>query len=101
MTTPAPDGYRVDLEHLDQVTTHIANLRGFVADSLTGLDQRISAAHQQWSGAAAEKHLAAHREWMNAAQRIKDGIETMHTAAKTAHAAYTDGLAANRKTLGA
>jgi WXG100 family type VII secretion target len=98
---PGSDGYRVDLEHLDQTTARIAGLRGFVAHSLTGLDQRITAAHQQWSGAAADKHAAAYREWMTAAQTVKDGIERMHTAAKAAHTAYTDAVAANHKTLGA
>jgi WXG100 family type VII secretion target len=93
--------YRVDLEHLDTVTARIAGLRGFVADSLSGLDQRISAAHQQWTGAAADKHAAAHREWMRAATEVKEGINAMRAAAQTAHAAYTDGLAAVHKTLGA
>jgi WXG100 family type VII secretion target len=93
--------YRVDLDHLDAVTASIGGLRGFVADSLTGLDARITAAHQDWTGAAADKHAAAHREWMRAATEVSEGIEAMHTAAKTAHTAYTDVIAANHKTLGA
>ncbi len=93
--------YRVDLEHLDAVTAKVAGLRGFVQDSLSGLDQRITAAHQQWSGAAADKHAAAHREWMRAAGEVEDGIDAMHTAAQTAHTAYTEGLAAIHKALGA
>lgn len=93
--------YRVDLEHLDIVTARVGGLRGFVQDSLSGVDQRIIAAHREWSGEAADRHAAAHREWMTAAGQVKDGIDAMHTAARTAHTAYTEGLAAIHKTFGA
>ncbi|MQY20446.1 WXG100 family type VII secretion target [Nocardia macrotermitis] len=96
-----PDrGYRVDLEHLDEVTTRISGLQGFITESLTGLDSRIAAAHQEWTGAAADKHAEAHREWMKAAGEARDGIQAMHTAAQTAHTAYGDVITANRKVLG-
>ncbi len=101
LSSPASDGYRVDLEHLDQVTIKVANLRGFVEDSVGWLDARVTAMHHQWHGAVADEHAAAHREWMRGAQKIKDGIEAMRTAAKGAHDAYGEALAANRKTLGA
>ncbi|RMI34228.1 WXG100 family type VII secretion target [Nocardia stercoris] len=94
------DGYRVDLDHLDDVTARIAGLHGFITDTLTALDARIAAAHQTWEGAAADKHAAAHKEWADSAQTAAEGIAAMRDAAKAAHAAYTDALAANRKTLG-
>lgn len=97
----ADGSYRVDLEHLDAVTARVAGLHGFVTDSLTGLDQRIAAAHQQWSGEAADRHTAAHREWSTAAAEVRDGIATMRRAADTAHAAYAEGLTAINQTLGA
>lgn len=96
----AHDGYQVDLDHLDQTTARIAGLNGFVADSLSGLDARITAMHQQWTGAAATRHAAAHKEWMTAAAKVREGIAAMRTAAADAHAAYTEGVAANRKTVG-
>jgi WXG100 family type VII secretion target len=92
--------YRVDLEHLDQFTARIAGLYGFVQDSLSGLDQRVTAAHQQWSGAAADRHADAHREWMTAAGEAQDGIYAMRKAAAAAHDSYTAVIAANRKLLG-
>ncbi len=92
--------YRVDLEHLEQVTARVHGLAGFVEDSLAGLDARIATAHQQWSGAAAEEHTAAHRDWMHAATTVQDGIAAMHAAAKTAHDAYTATAAANNRRLG-
>jgi WXG100 family type VII secretion target len=92
--------YRVDLEHLEQVTARVHGLAGFVEDSMAGLDARTTTAHQQWSGVAAEKHAAAHRDWMNAATTVRDGIAAMHAAAKTAHEAYTATVAANNRALG-
>ncbi|MBU3066152.1 WXG100 family type VII secretion target [Nocardia sp. NEAU-G5] len=93
--------YRVDLEHLDAVTSKVAGLHGFVHDSLTGLDQRITTAHQQWTGATADKHATAHREWMTAAGEVRDGIEALRAAAKTAHESYSDTVTANHRVLGA
>ncbi|MGA4792253.1 WXG100 family type VII secretion target [Nocardia sp. AB354] len=94
------DGYRVDLDHLDAVTSAIAGLQGFLADSLAGLDARISAAHQTWTGSGADKHLAAHQTWMKAASEVHDGIEAMRAAAAAAHGHYTDAVAANLRLLG-
>ncbi|PPJ31764.1 WXG100 family type VII secretion target [Nocardia nova] len=101
MTTPTPgDGYRVDLDHLDAVTAAIAGLQGFVADSLAGLDARVAAAHQSWTGSGADKHRAAHQEWMKAAEEVHDGIEKMRAAAAAAHGHYSNAVAANLKLLG-
>ena len=93
-------GYSVDLEHLDAVTARIGGLHGFITDSLAGLDSRIAAAHQDWTGAAADKHAEAHREWANAATEAAAGIAAMRAAAQTAHTAYTDAITANHKILG-
>ncbi len=94
------DGYRVELEQLDQTTSKVAGLQGFMEDSLSGLEARITAMHQQWTGAAADRHHAAYQEWAKAAHEVSDGIAAMRQAAATAHTAYTDGLAAINKTFG-
>lgn len=94
------DAYRVDLEHLDTVTARIAGLAGFVQDTLAGLDARIAAAHQNWTGETADKHEQAHREWMKAAGEVHEGIEAMRAAARAAHTAYTDVLHTNLGILG-
>ena len=82
------------------MTARIAGLHGFITESLTGLDQRIAAAHQEWTGEAATKQAAAHLEWMKAAGEAAESIEAMRKAAHTAHTAYADALTANRRTLG-
>lgn len=94
------DGYQVDLEHLDAVTARIGGLHGFVQDSLEGLDARIAAAHQTWTGEAAARHAEAHREWMTAAAEVRAGIEAMRAAAQAAHGHYSDAIATNLRILG-
>lgn len=37
---------------------------------------------------------------MTAATKVREGIAAMRKAAADAHAAYTEGMAANRKTVG-
>ncbi|MFR9769080.1 WXG100 family type VII secretion target [Nocardia sp. SC052] len=101
MTTgDTADGYNVDLEHLDNVTVRIGGLVGFVTDSLAGLDARIAAAHLTWGGEAATAHATAHREWAQAATEVREGIDTMRSAAATAHSAYTAALTTNLGILG-
>jgi WXG100 family type VII secretion target len=94
------DGYEVNLDHLDAVTARTAGLRGFVEDSLTGLDARIAAAHRTWTGASADQHAATHREWMDAAAEVRDGIGKMHDAAVAAHGHYSAAADANVKLTG-
>ncbi|MFC6011116.1 WXG100 family type VII secretion target [Nocardia lasii] len=96
----ANDGsFQVDLEHLDIVTARIAGLVGFVEDSLAGLDARIAAAHQTWTGEAAVAHAATHKEWMTAAGEVREGVEEMRAAAAAAHGHYNEAVATNLQIL--
>ncbi|MFI9508401.1 WXG100 family type VII secretion target [Nocardia sp. NPDC052566] len=92
--------FEVDLDHLDQVTARIGGLVGFVTDSLTGLDTRISALHQEWTGATATAHDRAHREWVTGANEVREGVDAMRAAAHTAHQHYSTAIATNRAMFG-
>ncbi|MEV0712077.1 WXG100 family type VII secretion target [Nocardia aurea] len=92
--------YQVDLAHLDEVTARIATLHGFLVDSLREIDERIALVQQSWNGAAATKQAEAHQQWVLAAQSVQEGIDTMRSAAATAHTAYTEASAANLRMLG-
>lgn len=93
-------GYSVDLDHLDEVMAKIGGLVGFITDSLEGLDQRLAAAHQSWSGQAADAHATAHTTWAASAQQAREGIDAMRAAAANAHEQYSDALATNLRMLG-
>jgi WXG100 family type VII secretion target len=92
--------YRVDLEHLDEVTARIEGLRGFVTESLREVEERIATVQQSWNGEAADRHAEAHAEWVTAAERVRAGIEKMRASAQAAHGHYGDAVAANLRTLG-
>ncbi|MFI5783732.1 WXG100 family type VII secretion target [Nocardia sp. NPDC051570] len=93
------EGYQVDLEHLDTVTAKIAGLHAFVQDSLEGVDTRVAAAHQSWTGEAATTHAEVHRQWREAAEEARKGIAAMQAAAAAAHSQYSDALATNLRIL--
>ncbi|MEU2092498.1 WXG100 family type VII secretion target [Nocardia beijingensis] len=92
--------YRVDLAHLEAVTARMEGLYGFVADSLDEIEQRIAAVQGNWSGEAADAHAAAHKEWTDAAVKIRDGLAKMRAAAAAARKEYEAAVAANLTTLG-
>ncbi|WP_225730490.1 MULTISPECIES: WXG100 family type VII secretion target [unclassified Nocardia] len=100
MSSSDGSSYRVDLDHLDQVTAKIGGLLGFLDESLQGIDTRVAALHQQWTGAAAAKHAQAHRDWSAGAAEVREGVETMRAAAQTAHRSYTEVVQTNLRMLG-
>ncbi|WP_225730507.1 MULTISPECIES: WXG100 family type VII secretion target [unclassified Nocardia] len=100
MSAADASGFHVDLDHLDQVTAKIGTLQGFLADSLAGIDARVAALHQEWTGTAAAKHEAAHKDWMTGAAEVTEGIEVMRAAAANAHTHYTDAMQTNLKMFG-
>ncbi|WP_433600520.1 WXG100 family type VII secretion target [Nocardia sp. CA-135953] len=92
--------YQVDLDHLDDVTARIGGLNDFLQESIREIDERMAVMQQSWNGHAADKQAEAHREWATAAQEVREGIEAMQAAARTAHTAYNDAVTENLRTLG-
>ncbi|BDU01055.1 MULTISPECIES: WXG100 family type VII secretion target [Nocardia] len=92
--------YRVDLDELEQIVARISGFIGFLNDSLDGLQQRISAVQQNWSGAAADAQADAFREWHTGATDVAEGIDTMRQAVRDAHDRYTAAISANLSMLG-
>ncbi|MEU2038968.1 WXG100 family type VII secretion target [Nocardia niwae] len=91
--------FGVDLNHLDVVTARIAGLVGFTEDTFTGVEQRVNALHRNWTGAAADAHAEAHRDWVEGAADVRDGIAAMRAAAAAAHAAYSAAITTNLRML--
>ncbi|MGS2809921.1 WXG100 family type VII secretion target [Nocardia sp. MW-W600-9] len=92
--------FRVDLEELEQIVTRVAGFIGFLNDSLDGLQQRMSAVQQNWTGAAADAQAVAFREWHTGATDVADGIEIMRQVVQDAHDRYNAAIAANLAMLG-
>ncbi|NEW37151.1 WXG100 family type VII secretion target, partial [Nocardia cyriacigeorgica] len=79
----------MDLAELENITTRLQGLIGFVEDCLTQIDTRVAAVQSSWSGQAADAHATAHRDWLAGAQDMRDGLERMRAAAVTARDNYT------------
>ncbi|MFI5716495.1 WXG100 family type VII secretion target [Nocardia sp. NPDC051750] len=92
--------FQVDLAELENITARVGNFVGFLADSLTGLEQRISTLHQTWGGEAATAQKDAFRQWSTGATDVAEGIDTMRLAARAAHDRYTAAIEANRQMFG-
>ncbi|MFJ4658039.1 WXG100 family type VII secretion target [Nocardia sp. NPDC088792] len=93
--------FEVDLPHLDEVVTKLANLTTYLTDHLATLDQKVATLHTgSWTGTAAEAHHRAHTEWSKAAQTFTTGVSNMTTAAHNAHTHYTNAITANTTMFG-
>lgn len=95
-----PDQYRVDLAHLDAVTSKMEGLNEFVSESLREITERIATVQQGWAGEAADAQATAQAEWDAAAVKVYEGLDRMKRAAAAAHASYSDASAANLSVLG-
>ncbi|WP_459548330.1 WXG100 family type VII secretion target [Nocardia sp. X0981] len=98
---PAPsEAFQVDLDELDNLTARAANFIGFLNDSLTGLEQRMAALHQTWSGDAAIAQADAYRQWSAGATDVAEGVDAMRRAAVDAHARYTSAIQTVQRMFG-
>lgn len=87
--------FAVDLVGLDDTVALLAARTVVIEDQLATLDTRIAALQDGWTGTAADAQLAAHREWLDGAQDMRDGLATMRAAVATAHANYSAAVEAN------
>ncbi|MEU2252518.1 WXG100 family type VII secretion target [Nocardia xishanensis] len=94
------DGYRVNLDELEQITARMQGFSGFLTESLQGLQQRMAALHQTWSGEAATAQSEAFTQWMTAAGKVAEGIAAMRDASADARTSYIDAVETNLRTLG-
>lgn len=94
------DGYRVNLDDLEQITARMRGFSGFLSDTLQGLQLRMAALHQTWSGDAATAQNESFAQWMTAAGEVAMGIAAMRDASADAHSSYIDAIETNLRTLG-
>lgn len=92
--------FSVDLEHLDHIVSRLSGLAGFIEDHLSDIEQRVASLQGTgWEGLAARAYDDAHRQWINGARELVEGVKDMSDTAKEAHAAYTRALEINWRML--
>ncbi|MEV0251819.1 WXG100 family type VII secretion target [Nocardia sp. NPDC050712] len=96
----AGEGFSVDLDHLDDVTIRMRQLKAYIIDQLAALDEKAKAVLPTWIGDASIAYQVAHQEWADGATDVQEGLAVLEKAAQTAHGNYTGAMAANLKRLG-
>ncbi|MEV0545049.1 WXG100 family type VII secretion target [Nocardia salmonicida] len=68
--------FTVDVSHLEEVSTKLIGLAGFLSEQLDAYDAKSAALRSSsWSGAAAEAFEAAEGEWVSAARTFVAGVQ--------------------------
>ncbi|MGW5230322.1 WXG100 family type VII secretion target [Nocardia niigatensis] len=91
--------FQVNLSELEGIQDQISSFTSFLADSLSGLQQRIASVQQSWTGPAADAQSDAFQQWLTGAAEVSDGIEEMKRAARDAHAHYSSAAKTNSAML--
>ncbi|WP_083889232.1 WXG100 family type VII secretion target [Nocardia pneumoniae] len=92
--------FKVDLQHLEDVTARVRGFKEFVTGHLDELDSRAKALGSSWTGPAAAAYAQAHREWAVGAADVQEGLQALEDATRRAHETYTGAVATNVRMLG-
>ncbi|MBF6138374.1 WXG100 family type VII secretion target [Nocardia otitidiscaviarum] len=92
--------FQVRLSELESIADRISGFVAFLSDSMAGLEQRIGAVQQNWTGEGADAQAAAFQKWLTGAAEVSAGIADMKQAAAEAHSRYSNAAAANIAMLG-
>jgi WXG100 family type VII secretion target len=92
--------FKVDLDALDETIALMEARSARMATALDTLDGHIAKLHDVWTGGAAAAQLAAHEQWREGARQMREGLDAMREAARTAHGNYSSAVAANQRMWG-
>ncbi|MEU4600540.1 WXG100 family type VII secretion target [Nocardia sp. NPDC023988] len=68
--------FTVDVDHLEQVSTKLIGLAGFLGEQLDVYDAKMATLRSgSWSGAAADAFEAAQAQWVSAAREFVAGVQ--------------------------
>ena len=87
--------FTVDLDALDEAIQVMEARSAAIAAQLDTLDGQIGRLHDVWTGEAAAAQLAAHRQWLAGAKEMREGLDAIRAAARTAHGNYSAAVTAN------
>jgi WXG100 family type VII secretion target len=87
----------VDLDALDASVALMQARSNAIAAALDTLDSHIAALHDVWTGEAATAQRVAHEQWREGARRMREALDAMRDAARTAHGNYTAAITANQQ----
>lgn len=87
--------FRADLGALEDLVVGLAGFEQRAEAVCAEVDARVRRLHVEWTGWAASEHLAAHRQWMEGAARMRSAVDRLRSAVAGAHGNYASAAAAN------
>lgn len=91
----AADVFDVDADQLTHTVDRMAASGAILHDLADRLSARVAALHLTWDGAAADAHRAAQAGWEAGFAEMREALDRMRAAARSAHASYTSAADAN------
>ena len=91
----ADDTFDVDADQLAHTVDRMVSCGATLHDLTDRLSARLAALHLTWDGAAAEAHRTAQSEWEAGFAEMREALDRMRAAARTAHTSYTSAADTN------
>ncbi|SHQ33989.1 ESAT-6-like protein 12 [Mycobacteroides abscessus subsp. bolletii] len=92
------DAYKVDLEALDDLITHMAQFTKATDSNVELIAGYV--AKIPWQGATERAHKERQAQWDSGIKDLLEGLAKIREGAKTAHGNYTSAINANLKMWG-
>ena len=91
----ADDTFDLDADQLTRTVDQMAACGAILQELADRLSARIAALHLTWDGVAAEAHRTAQAEWGASFAEMRESLDRMRAAARTAHTSYTSAADTN------
>ncbi|OHT82786.1 hypothetical protein BKG68_19840 [Mycobacteroides saopaulense] len=92
------DAYKVDLEALDNLITHMDQFTKGTDHNVQLIDGYVNT--MPWSGETERAHKASQAQWRSGVEDLQEGLRKIREGAKTAHENYSSAINANLKMWG-
>jgi uncharacterized protein YukE len=88
-------GFRADLDALAELVGSLAAFDSRAELLAADLDVQVRRLHGEWSGPAAQAHLAAHEQWTAGAAQLRAAVLALRSVVATAQANYSAAASSN------
>ena len=92
------DAYKVDLEALDALITHMDQFTKGTDTNVELIDGYV--ATMPWTGETERAHKTWQAQWRAGVEDLQEGLRKIREGAKTAHGNYSGAINANLKMWG-
>lgn len=90
------DRIYADLAVLERGVIEFERVLGAYQETLSELDDRLSATLAQWEGTAEQAYRAVHDEWREQTHDLAERLVWLRQVIATAHGNYRNSLSTNR-----